>query len=77
MKNLAETVYRQLKSDIFEFRLMPGARFSENEVARRARVSRTPVREALFRLQREGYLDVHAMREPWVSWCSPISAARH
>ena len=60
MKNLAETVYRQLKSDIFEFRLMPGTRFSENEVARRARVSRTPVREALFRLQREGYLDVHA-----------------
>ena len=60
MKNLAETVYRQLKSDIFEFRLLPGARFSENEVARRARVSRTPVREALFRLEREGYLEVHA-----------------
>ncbi len=60
MKNLAEAVYRRLKSDIFEFRLMPGTRFSENEVARRARVSRTPVREALFRLQREGYLDVHA-----------------
>ena len=60
MKNLAETVYRQLKSDIFEFRLLPGTRFSENEVARRARVSRTPVREALFRLQREGYLEVHA-----------------
>src|SRR5207237_525130 len=33
---------------------------SENEVARRARVSRTPVREALFRLEREGYLEVHA-----------------
>ena len=60
MKNLAEAVYRQLKSDIFEFRLLPGTRFSENEVARRARVSRTPVREALFRLQREGYLEVHA-----------------
>src|SRR5205814_9937374 len=38
---------------------MPGTRFSENEVARRARVSRTPVREALFRLEREGYLQVH------------------
>jgi len=60
VKNLAEAVYRRLKSDIFEFRLLPGSRFSENEVARRARVSRTPVREALFRLQREGYLDVHA-----------------
>ena len=60
MKNLAEAVYRQVKSDIFEFRLLPGTRFSENEVARRARVSRTPVREALFRLQREGYLQVNA-----------------
>jgi DNA-binding GntR family transcriptional regulator len=58
-KNLAESVYRVLKTDIFEFRLLPGTRFSENEIAGRARVSRTPVREALFRLQREGYLQVH------------------
>jgi len=56
---LAAPVYERLKADIFEFRLMPGTRFSENEVARRARVSRTPVREALFRLEREGYLEVH------------------
>jgi DNA-binding GntR family transcriptional regulator len=59
-KNLAESVYRVLKSDIFEFRLLPGTRFSENEVADRTRVSRTPVREALFRLEREGYVQVHA-----------------
>ena len=59
-KNLAESVYRALKSDIFDFRLLPGGRFSENEVASRTRVSRTPVREALFRLQREGYVQVHA-----------------
>jgi len=58
--NLAESVYRVLKSDIFEFRLLPGTGFSENEVAARARVSRTPVREALFRLEREGYVQVHA-----------------
>ncbi len=60
MNKLAGSVYEQLKSDIFEFRLLPGTRFSENDVARRARVSRTPVREALFRLEREGYLEVHA-----------------
>ncbi|OGA28391.1 MAG: GntR family transcriptional regulator [Betaproteobacteria bacterium RIFCSPLOWO2_12_FULL_67_28] len=57
---LAQSVYERIKSDIFEFRLLPEARFSENEIARRARVSRTPVREALFRLQREGYLEVSA-----------------
>ena len=53
-----EAVYQQVKADIFEFRLLPGARFSENAMAARARVSRTPVREALLRLQREGFLDV-------------------
>jgi DNA-binding GntR family transcriptional regulator len=58
--NLADAVYVRIKADIFDFRLLPGARFSENEVAARSRVSRTPVREALLRLAREGYLQVHA-----------------
>ena len=57
--NLSRAVYEKVRADIFEFRLLPGARFSENEVAAQARVSRTPVREALFRLEREGYLQVH------------------
>jgi DNA-binding GntR family transcriptional regulator len=57
---LAGSVYEKLKADIFDFRLLPGARFSENQVARRTRVSRTPVREALFRLEREGYLEVRS-----------------
>ena len=61
---LAGAVYEQLKADIFDFRLIPGTRFSENEVANRARVSRTPVREALFRLEREGYLQVH-LKSGW------------
>ncbi len=59
LQGLADAVYRQVKADIFDFRLMPGARFSENEIADRARVSRTPVREALYRLKREGHLVVH------------------
>lgn len=61
---LADAVYAQLKEDIFDFRLVPGDRFSETEVAERLGVSRTPVREALFRLQRDGYLDV-AARSGW------------
>lgn len=55
---LAERVYQALKNDIFEFRLMPGDRFSENEIAERMEVSRTPVRQALFWLEREGYVEV-------------------
>ena len=55
---LAEKVYQALKQDIFEFRLMPGDRFSEKEIADRLEVSRTPVRQALFWLEREGYVEV-------------------
>ena len=56
--SLAERIYLRLKQEIFDFHLRPGDRFSENEVAERMEVSRTPVREALYRLQRDGYVDV-------------------
>lgn len=55
---LAERVYQALKEEIFAFRLMPGDRFSESEIAGRMAVSRTPVRQALFRLEREGFVEV-------------------
>lgn len=61
---MVEGIYRQLKDDIFEFRLLPGDRFSESEVAERVQASRTPVRQALYRLEREGYLLVH-FRSGW------------
>lgn len=61
---LAEQVYLQLKADLFDFRLLPGDRFTEQEQAERLNVSRTPVREALFRLEREGYVQVH-FRSGW------------
>lgn len=56
--SLSNRVYRRIKDDIFDFALLPGERFSENEIAGRLGVSRTPVREALYKLQREGYIDV-------------------
>ena len=62
--NLTERIYQQLKQDIFTFRLLPGDRFSENEIAERVKASRTPVREALTRLQREGFVDV-SFRSGW------------
>lgn len=62
--SLAEQIYAQLKADIFEFRLLPGDRFSEGEVAERMHASRTPVRQALYRLEKEGYLAVY-FRSGW------------
>jgi DNA-binding GntR family transcriptional regulator len=63
-KSLAAGVYERIKGDIFDFCLLPGDRFTETEVAVRLGVSRTPVREALYRLEREGYIDVSA-RNGW------------
>ena len=40
--------------DVAEFSLVPGDRFTENEISERLGVSRTPVRQALFRLQQAG-----------------------
>ena len=62
--NIAERIYQQLKLDIFDFQLLPGDRFSESEIARRMSASRTPVREALYRLERDGYVQVH-FRSGW------------
>jgi DNA-binding GntR family transcriptional regulator len=56
--SLADQAYEQLKANIYDFHLLPGDRFSEGEMAERLDMSRTPVRAALFRLQREGYVDV-------------------
>ncbi|GLZ85383.1 GntR family transcriptional regulator [Metapseudomonas resinovorans] len=62
--SLAGRIYARLKEDISEFRLLPGDRFSEGDVAERMAASRTPVRQALHRLEREGYLAVR-FRSGW------------
>ena len=60
----ADEVYQQLKRDIADFRLVPGDRITETEISERLSVSRTPVRQALFRLRQEGYVDV-LFRSGW------------
>src|SRR5690348_10556146 len=49
-------VYSALREGIVRGTLAPGARLVEVEIAKRLGVSRTPVREALTRLEREGYV---------------------
>ena len=60
----AEKAYRRIKSAIFDFVLLPGEGFTESDLAQRLDMSRTPVREALFRLELEGYVMV-AFRSGW------------
>lgn len=60
----ADAVYHQVKRDIENFQLVAGDRFTENEICERLGVSRTPVRQALFRLQQEGHVEV-LFRSGW------------
>lgn len=60
----AEEAYRRIKAAVFDFVLLPGDGFTETDMAERLGMSRTPVREALFRLEREGYVRV-AFRSGW------------
>ncbi len=62
--NLSELVFQKIKNDIFDFKLMPGERFTESEIAESYAVSRTPIRQALYRLQQEGYVEVQ-FRSGW------------
>lgn len=71
--NLADQVYQELKARMHDFRLVPGDRFSELEIGRLLSVSRTPVREALFRLRNEGLLEVES-KSGW--FVKPIDFAR-
>jgi DNA-binding GntR family transcriptional regulator len=70
---LAEQAYATLKTELHDFRWLPGERASEHEIALRLGMSRTPVREALFRLRNEGFLEVEA-KTGWT--VKPIDFAR-
>jgi DNA-binding GntR family transcriptional regulator len=63
---LAEQVYAGIKENIFcsDVGDCGSDRFTETEMAERFSVSRTPVRDALYRLEREGYLRV-SFRSGW------------
>jgi DNA-binding GntR family transcriptional regulator len=52
-----EQVYVRLRDLIVQGLLSPGSRIIETEIATRLGVSRTPVREALQRLQQEGFVN--------------------
>jgi len=51
-------VYLTLREMILSFELYPGSRVTETELADLFQVSRTPVREALLRLENEGHLTI-------------------
>ena len=56
-KNRGDMVFEILKQEILNLELKPGQSISENEICDRFAVSRTPVRDALRRLQEQGFVE--------------------
>ncbi len=54
----SDGVYSHLKEQILHLELAPGAAISEIETAEKYNISRTPIRDAFKRLEREGLLEI-------------------
>lgn len=70
--SLAEQAYRRIEDAIVTLSLQPGARFTEQEIAARLGLGRTPVREALLRLVGEGLVQVFPRRGFVVAPINPL-----
>lgn len=55
-RSMGEYVYQNLKQAIVLGDMAPGSRVVESRVAEAMNISRTPVREAIHKLEREGFL---------------------
>lgn len=71
--SIQEQVYQTLRKEILTFLLPPKTSMSTQDTADRLNVSRTPIREAFIRLEREGLVQMYPKRETLVS---PISLSR-
>ena len=63
--SMPEEAYQAIRSNILDNKWSPGFQATELEVASRLNMSRTPIHEALMRLQQEGLVEViprHGMR---------------
>jgi DNA-binding GntR family transcriptional regulator len=68
----ARRVYQELRDEILELRLAPGAPLDETSIAKRFEMSRSPVREAIVRLSAEGLVQMLSNRSTIVA---PIDIA--
>src|SRR3954451_25312817 len=73
--SLVDDAYRALKAAIRDNVFPPGYQGSEQEIASRLGMSRTPVHEAIIRLQEEGLVRVLARRGVVVSPIAPEDMA--
>lgn len=64
---LREIVYEELKRQILVGEILPGTRMMEVELAEEMGVSRTPIREAIRKLEKEGLVTIEPRRGAYAS----------
>jgi DNA-binding GntR family transcriptional regulator len=69
-KPLREMVYEELKMQILKGSIIPGTRMMEDELAEEMGVSRTPIREAIRKLEKEGLVTIEPRRGAYASMIS-------
>ncbi len=66
-KPLRELVYEELRGLILTGQIKPGARMMEIEIAEEMGVSRTPIREAIRKLEKEGLVTIEPRKGAYAS----------
>ncbi len=69
-KPLREMVYEELKIQILTGQIVPGTRMMEVDLAEEMGVSRTPIREAIRKLEKEGLVTIEPRRGAYASMIS-------
>lgn len=64
--NLTELTYRSIKEQLLDGTLVEGARLTEEQLANQLGISKSPVREALNRLEAEGLINIEPRRGAYV-----------
>ena len=73
-RSAAQIAYDYVKARLLDGRFAGGTLLSENEIAQRLDVSRTPVRQAFVQLEAEGLLELYPRRGALVVPISPSEA---
>ena len=72
-RHLKQEAYRTIKSAIIQLNFRPGDAVMEGQVTRSLRISKTPVRNALVRLEQEGW----SKRDRFAAPSLPPDHAQH
>ncbi|MHB8065409.1 MAG: GntR family transcriptional regulator [Ruminiclostridium sp.] len=66
-ENNSQYAYRVLRENIMHLNISPGESINESEISDILEISRTPIREAIFRLREELLIDVYSQSKSCVS----------